>query len=173
MRSGYTQQRHHPLGTAAVSGCLVVMQPTFLPWAGYFNLMAQADDFVFLDDVQLEKQSWQTRNRWLAEGRPAWVIVAVRHRALAQTLMQTEVMPPPYWHNKLMRGFSLHYGRHPYFNEALDILREIPSHAGLHLAQMNEAVIRFVARMLQLPVRFHRASALCASGARSARLAAL
>ncbi|MEM7600815.1 MAG: WbqC family protein, partial [Verrucomicrobiota bacterium] len=39
---------------------IAISQPTFLPWMGYFNLIAQADIFVFLDDVQYEKQSWQS-----------------------------------------------------------------------------------------------------------------
>ena len=39
------------------------MQPTYLPWLGYFNMMAQADVFVLLDNVQFAKKSWQQRNR--------------------------------------------------------------------------------------------------------------
>ncbi len=42
---------------------LSVMQPTFLPWIGYFDLIDSADTFVFLDNVKLEKSSWQVRNR--------------------------------------------------------------------------------------------------------------
>ena len=32
-----------------------IMQPSYLPWAGYFNLIAQVDAFVFLDDAQFQK----------------------------------------------------------------------------------------------------------------------
>ena len=39
-----------------------IMQPTYLPWAGYFGLMMLSDYFVFLDDVQFERRSWQQRN---------------------------------------------------------------------------------------------------------------
>ena len=41
----------------------VIMQPTYLPWPGYFDLMDQSDIFVFLDYVQFDKRSWQQRNR--------------------------------------------------------------------------------------------------------------
>ena len=40
----------------------VIMQPTYLPWLGYFDLIKKADNFVFLDHVQFSKQSWQQRN---------------------------------------------------------------------------------------------------------------
>ena len=40
-----------------------IMQPTFLPWCGYFDLMDEVDVFVFLDDVQFDYRSWQHRNK--------------------------------------------------------------------------------------------------------------
>ena len=40
-----------------------IMQPTYLSWLGYFNLVDRSDVFVFLDSVQFDKRSWQQRNR--------------------------------------------------------------------------------------------------------------
>ena len=34
---------------------VAIMQPTYLPWAGYFGLMMASDIFIFLDNVQFEK----------------------------------------------------------------------------------------------------------------------
>ena len=48
---------------------IAIMQPTYLSWSGYFNLMARATEFIFLDDVQFSHQSWQQRNRIVAQGR--------------------------------------------------------------------------------------------------------
>lgn len=41
----------------------VIMQPSYLPWLGYFDLIRSSDIFVFLDHVQFSKQSWQQRNK--------------------------------------------------------------------------------------------------------------
>ena len=41
------------------------MQPHFFPWPGYFNLISKVEKFVFLDDVQYSKNSWQSRNQIL------------------------------------------------------------------------------------------------------------
>ena len=35
---------------------VAIMQPTFFPWLGYFSLLNAVDEFVFLDDVQFEKE---------------------------------------------------------------------------------------------------------------------
>ena len=42
---------------------VAIMQPTYLPWAGYFGLMMASDIFIFLDNVQFEKRGWQQRNQ--------------------------------------------------------------------------------------------------------------
>lgn len=156
-----------------MSDCLVVMQPTFLPWAGYFNLMAQADDFVFLDDVQLERQSWQTRNRLLVSGQPRWIVVPVRNTHLGQTIAETEVLHSSHWREKLARGFDLDYGRRPHRAAARDVIDALLACKADRLGEMNETVIRFIARRLELPCRLHSASSLDVPGVRSQRLIAL
>jgi WbqC-like protein family len=40
-----------------------IMQPTYLPWVGYLDLIDRVDVFVFLDNVQFERRSWQQRNQ--------------------------------------------------------------------------------------------------------------
>ena len=42
-----------------------IMQPHYFPWSGYFNLISKVDNFVFLDDAQFSKDSWQVRNKIL------------------------------------------------------------------------------------------------------------
>lgn len=158
---------------AAPHPCLVVMQPTFFPWAGYFNLMAQADDFVFLDDVQLEKQSWQTRNRLALNGQAHWISVPVRHTHLAQTIAETEVLEASNWRAKLARGFAMSHARHPHGAEAREIIDALLAEPATHLAALNESIIRFCATRLGLAPRLHRASELGREGLRSDRLIAL
>ena len=63
---------------------VAIMQPTFLPWLGYFDLIDRVDAFVVLDDVELSKQSFQTRNR--VQGvlpEPRWL--SIRHERKANS----------------------------------------------------------------------------------------
>lgn len=149
------------------------MQPAFLPWAGYFNLMAQADEFVFLDDVQLEKQSWQTRNRIILGGEVRWIIVPVRNTHLGQTILETEILDGSRWRDKLERSFSLNYGRHPHYAAAREVIEIVRASAASRLADLNQEVIRFIAARLDLHPRVHRASEIGVDGVRSQRLAAM
>lgn len=156
----------------SLAGQLVVMQPTVLPWAGYFNLMYHADDFVFLDDVQLEKQSWQTRNRLLFQSKPAWIILPISHRHDGQSIAETRVVMDQRWTDKFRRSFDQNYAKHPYKQLAGEILNVFLDYKGDTLAGRNEATIRFVCDALQLAPRFHRASDLNIGGVRSDRLIA-
>jgi hypothetical protein len=153
--------------------CLAVMQPTFLPWAGYFNLIAEVDDFVFLDDVQLERQSWQTRNRLIIGGEVRWVVVPVRNTSLTQTIMETQVLDGTHWREKFARGFAINYGRHPHRAEAEEIVHALVTCTATSLSELNESVIRVIAGRLELTTRLHRASQTGVEGVRSTRLAEL
>lgn len=156
-----------------MTGTLVVMQPTFLPWAGYFNLMAQADDFVFLDDVQLEKQSWQTRNRLIMNGQVKWVIAPVLHDGLSQTIAETQVVDAGRWREKLARGFAQNYGKHAHYGEACEMIDLLVNHPSSSLAELNEVVICHASMKLGLTARIHKASKLKANGVRTEKLVEL
>ena len=41
---------------------IAIMQPTFMPYIGFFALIDYVDEFIFLDNVQFDKRSWQQRN---------------------------------------------------------------------------------------------------------------
>ena len=66
------------------------MQPTYLPWSGFFNLISDVDVFVILDDVQFEKQSWQSRNRILQNGKELMLSIPIAsqsHKTLIKDII--------------------------------------------------------------------------------------
>lgn len=147
-----------------------IMQPTFLPWAGYFNLMSQVDNFVLLDDVQLEKQSWQTRNLLLLNGEAKWVSLPVKRVKLSQSIRETEFLDTSRWSTKLIRSFQQNYRKHINYAAACDILNLLEFQPGDTLSSFNEKVIRETAKRLGIKAHIYRAGDLNISGTRSARL---
>ena len=146
-----------------------IMQPTFLPWAGYFQLIAEADLFVFLDDVQFEKQSWQCRNRVLVAGQPHWVSVPV-HARLGQPICEIRTDESRHWRKKLLRTLEQAYARHPFRDDALGLVAEVLAEGETSLAEMNMILIeRAAEQLLPCPI-FVRTSTLDLVGDRSERL---
>ena len=56
------------------------MQPTFMPWTGYFHMIKNSDLFIFLDDVQFNKRSWQQRNKFLQLQKEIYLTVPVNSK---------------------------------------------------------------------------------------------
>ncbi len=48
---------------------IIITQPTFFPYSGFFAQFLYADEIIFLDDVQFVKNSWQKRNRIKSKGK--------------------------------------------------------------------------------------------------------
>ena len=56
-----------------------IMQPYFLPYLGYFQLMSACDKFVIYDNIKFTKRSWIHRNRMLANGTDALFSIPLKN----------------------------------------------------------------------------------------------
>jgi WbqC-like protein family len=152
---------------------LAIMQPTFLPWAGYFNLMARCDHFVLLDDAQFEKQSWQSRNRILVQGVAHTVIASTLKAPLETPINAIRVAPRRLWLDGLLRTIMQSYATSAERDEIIALIEESHAAAQDLLAEMNIGFILRVSERLGIPPAVHRASALNVEGKRSRRLEAM
>lgn len=92
---------------------VAIMQPTYLPWIGYFDLIDQADVFVLLDNVAVSRQSWQMRNRIRArDGSVVWLRVPT-HARLGQPLNEVRIALEHEWKEKHWRILQNAYGHAP------------------------------------------------------------
>jgi hypothetical protein len=148
---------------------VVITQPTYLPWFGYFEQIAAADDFVFLDTVQFTKQSWQCRNRLKgADGAPIWLTVPIASHPLDTPIHAIRIAPtPPQWRRKHLRTIEQCLRNAPYFDRFFPAVSHWLESGQDGLADLNISGIRMFAALLGLRPRFHRASQLGCRGRRS------
>tara|TARA_B100002019_G_scaffold291891_2_gene313309 strand:+ start:17734 stop:19011 length:1278 start_codon:yes stop_codon:yes gene_type:complete len=103
-----------------------IMQPTFLPWLGYFALMNQVDYFVLLDDVQVAKRSWQVRNRIKTKANvPIWLTLPVKKHAQQTMLNDVEISKDNNGRKltkNLLTSFKQNYSKTEFFEEAYDLI---------------------------------------------------
>ena len=140
---------------------IAIMQPTYLPWLGYFDLMAQSEVFVFLDDVQFVKKSWQHRNRIKSQtGELMLSVPVVTAGRRFQPICETEVDSRQPWAVKHLRSIELNYAKAPYAEQYLPGLREIYQRPWKMLSDVNCTLIDFLRRSMgiETPVRFASAS---------------
>lgn len=153
---------------------VAIMQPTYMPWAGYLRLIARAGRFVYLDDAQYERGTWHQRNRVLLDGQPHWLTVPVRRLRLGESLLEVHVDDAAHWRRKHLALFTNAYGRHPHAREALGLMRRATDSTGItSLALLNIALIEHCCEALGLATERLRASELGVGGARTGRVLAL
>lgn len=144
----------------------VIMQPTYLPWIGYFDLMDSADIFVLLDMVQFEKQSWQQRNRIkTGKAESKWLTVPVV-QGLKQKISDVRIETFNPWRRKHWGTIHQHYGRAPYWNQYSDGLSELYFKEWDYLFDWNVAVITFLKDQFGIKTQVLRASHMPVSGNR-------
>ncbi len=147
-----------------------IMQPTYLPWAGYFNLMADVDIFVFLDDAQLQKNSWDARNRILINNKIHWITVPVKHTALNQLLMETQLCEERNWRRKHVSMIQHTYAKHPYGMDVEEIVSFLQNTHASHLADLNIKLISYIAEKLNIVPQLKLSSSMKVSGRRTEKI---
>lgn len=158
---------------------VVVLQPGYLPWLGFFDQLREADVFVYYDDVQYDKHGWRNRNRVKSpSGEPLWLTVPVRTHGLERPRVdQVEIDAASHWARRHAGTLRQCYARAPFAKPYLPELEELLSRPWARLVDLDLAAVELVCRWLGLSRRIERASALGAAAgdedARSGRLIAL
>lgn len=139
----------------------VIMQPSYLPWSGYFDLMDQADVFVLLDTVQFAKRSWQQRNRVKSGQGELMLTVPVRTKGrFAQRIADVEIDTERDFVDTHARGVRLAYARAPYADRYLAPWEAILRRGHTRLADLNTDLILWFRDTLGLRTPVVRTSSL-------------
>jgi len=108
---------------------LAIMQPYFLPYIGYFQLMAAVDKFVVYDDVNFIKGGWINRNRILLNGREHLFTVPLAGASPNRLINQIKIAPGTGWKRKLTSTIEQAYRPAPHFEQIFPLLTVIINHA--------------------------------------------
>lgn len=138
-------------------GSCAIMQPTFLPWLGYFSLIAQVEDFVFLDNVLLSKRSWQRRNQVSGPQGPVLLSLPVATKPSYPPICEARIAEGPF-EAKLIARIRGSLGMAPHWPLVEDLLANGLARRDEGLAALNIGLIRDICAAIGLPGRFHRAS---------------
>jgi hypothetical protein len=150
---------------------LGVLQPGYLPWLGFFDLMNRSDVFVLYDDVQFDKHGWRNRNRIKTANGPIWLTVPVFHHGReGQRIIETEIDNHLPWARKHVRSIEQAYAHAPFVDRYLPELRELLLGSWTRLVDLDLALIELQREWLGLPDTLVRCSDLDVPGRRNERL---
>ncbi|MWC30898.1 WbqC family protein [Paenibacillus sp. MMS18-CY102] len=102
---------------------IAIMQPYFLPYIGYFQLLKAVDLFVVYDNIEYTKKGWINRNRFLQQGKDAYFTIPLQkdadHLHVVQRKVATGFNP-----DKLLNPIKNAYKKAPFFVEGYGVIQE-------------------------------------------------
>jgi hypothetical protein len=125
------------------------MQPYFLPYIGYFQLMQNCDVFVIYDDIKYTKRGWISRNRILADGKPRTVSLPLQ-RDSDFLDVRDRTVSPEYNATKTMRLFRQSYAKAPFWEPSERLLEAILGFQSRNLFGFVANSVSLIAASLEL-----------------------
>lgn len=149
---------------------IAILQSNYIPWKGYFDVIAAVDEFVIYDCVQYTKNDWRNRNQIKTPKGKSWLTVPVRQRHLGQTIAETEIADPECF-RRHWDIFRQAYARAPHFRECSRLLEDLflgPSPT--MLSEANTRLLKRISEGLRLDTAITRAEDYMPEGDRNERL---
>ncbi len=150
---------------------VAIIQSSYVPWKGYFDIIADSDVFVFYDDAQYTARDWRNRNKLKGEQGTFWMTVPVDAPARDARVCDV-ALAGDHWASQHWKTIAHYYGKAPHFARYEAFLREAYlERRWTSLSALNQHLITTIAReFLGLRTEFVDATTLDASGRQQARL---
>ncbi len=137
-----------------------VMQPYFFPYLGYYQLVAQSNRFVFLDDVNYINKGWINRNRILINGEPSFITVPLSGASQNRMINEIEVSYQEKWNEKMLRNIEMNYKKSAFFNSVFPVIQSVISSNEKLISQLCVKSVSQVFDYLELKPEFFYSSVL-------------
>lgn len=153
---------------------IAIVQSSYVPWKGYFDLINSVDEMVLYDDRQFTRRDWRNRNRLKTEHGIAWISIPVRVKGkYLQRIDETEIVDQS-WRTRHWRIIEQAYRRAPHFEFAHDLLKDL--YEGCNetlLSGINRYFLQALCGALSIDTPLVPSTTYCAAGARTERLVAI
>jgi hypothetical protein len=146
---------------------LAIMQPYFVPYIGYFQLMSAVDKIVLLDDVNFINGGWINRNRIAVKGQPHWLTLPLAKASQNRLINEIEIVDDQLWRRKAIRTIRLSYRSAPFVEQVLPFVSKLLQEARGSLSAFLSWQLGQVAEFIGIETRIEPTSAVYPKGRRA------
>lgn len=143
---------------------LAIMQPYFLPYIGYMQLMNAVDTFVLYDDVAFINRGWINRNRLLINGQEYMFTVPLKDASQNKRINEVRLADDPKWRSKLLKTIEQGYRKAPQYGTTMPLTEKIVNFATDSIADLVHNSLVELNQHLGLTTRLVASSSVYANG---------
>ena len=131
---------------------IAILQSNYIPWKGYFDLIAGVDEFILYDDMQFTKNDWRNRNKIKTPKGLEWLSIPVGSD-ISRRIRDVQ-LPNNGWQQKHLKTIEINYGRAAFFEEVFNLLKPIYLNQKITtLTEFNRALIQAVCDYLNIKTK--------------------
>jgi hypothetical protein len=128
---------------------VAILQSNYIPWKGYFDMIAAVDEFILYDDVHFTKNDWRNRNQIKTPNGLHWLSIPVG-QSIRRTIRNVEILDHE-WQAKHWKSLFFNYSRAKAFEDVSEWLKPIylaEQHS--NLSELNRRLIEEVCAYLEI-----------------------
>lgn len=152
---------------------VAILQSSYIPWKGYFDIAGLADEFILYDDVQFTKRDWRNRNKIKTLNGPAWLTIPIKTKGQYLQLIKDAEVDGQAWREEHWKAVSTNYARAPYFAEHKQTFEAIYMDTAEKLSTINFQFIEAICRILGIHTKLSWSMDYEITGDRTGRLVSL
>jgi len=133
---------------------VAILQSNYIPWKGYFDMIAAVDEFILYDDMQYTRRDWRNRNQIKTPQGVQWLTVPVLVKGkYHQKIRDTEIDGTD-WAEMHWKALEQNYRRASHFSEIAMWLEPLYlDNTYSHISQLNRAMIDAICQYLGIKTR--------------------
>ncbi|MFC4269922.1 hypothetical protein GQF03_05275 [Sneathiella chungangensis] len=130
---------------------VAIVQSNYIPWKGYFDMIASVDYFILYDDVQFTRRDWRNRNKIKTRDGLQWLTVPVLSKNKYFQAIKDTKIDGTAWATKHWRSIDANYKKAPHFDALAEIIRPVyEGETPEYLTELNVLLIRRICDFLNI-----------------------
>ena len=149
---------------------VVILQSNYIPWKGYFDLINDADVFVYYDEVQYTKNDWRNRNKIYSVNGEQWLTIPISKDAVKLKISEVK-LPEKSWQARHHKSIYYCYKKAPFFYQIEPLINEVYlEKEWTSLVELDRYLIEKIAGLIGIQTQFIDSKQLELKGDRVERL---
>ena len=146
---------------------IVIHQPEYFPWINFFFKMIKCDKFIFLDNVQYLRRSFQNRNIIGNNNRSFYITVPIKHTSRDTLIREIEIDNSKKWIEEHIKNLHNCYKKTKFFNDIINLIENEYSKSYKYLNELNQGIIKMLAKNMEIKCEFFSSTDLKVDGKKS------